>query len=294
MNELLIILICLHMFATLQPYMELNRVNKCWRCLKQTEILPRHGIVPITLVLLRRNGWNSQEPQKSHGKAKHCNDQRNLWPKWGWIQSCQNRGSGPTRIIKHDHSVVWHRHRHQDFSTKSKPQLGWYAMQPSWLMASLAGQDESDQIWSRFSMANSRLLFRFVLWFGPKSCGQLVCQKSWGSEFVPLQHKLPLVFNQRKVDVTPPKENHSMVAFSALVAGRRWSQPARRRWIRASNLAISKRLPMSLLSAFVCECRWYTTYYHFIFISFYIHSNAFTQNGCSKLINNDNHRVASL
>ena len=38
MNELLIILVCLHMFATLQPYMELNRVNKCWRCLKQTEI----------------------------------------------------------------------------------------------------------------------------------------------------------------------------------------------------------------------------------------------------------------
>jgi hypothetical protein len=34
---------------------------------------------------------------------------------------------------------------------------------------------------------------------------------------------------KEKLMLPPPKENHSMVAFSALVAGRRWSQPARRR-----------------------------------------------------------------
>ena len=34
--------------------------------------------------------------------------------------------------------------------------------------------------------------------------------------------------------------------------------------------------------------------YHLLPLYIYIHSNAFTQNGCSKLINNDNQRVASL
>ena len=97
--------------------------------------LPKHGIVPIALVLLRRMGWNSQEPQKSHGKAKHCNDQK----------ICDPKGDGSTYFVEIGVAVdpqelsntiilsfgmAWD---HICFA-KCKPQLGWYVMQPSWLM----------------------------------------------------------------------------------------------------------------------------------------------------------------